>query len=56
MRNEAKVCGTGAACEAYCPLVRVGRDCPDIDDMLSMADMAGITPSELLSLPTLQHA
>jgi hypothetical protein len=24
-----KICGTGDECEATCPLMRIGRDCPD---------------------------
>lgn len=31
----AKICGSGAACELLCPVVRPGRECPSLLDFTS---------------------
>jgi hypothetical protein len=40
-----KVCGTGAACENHCPVMLLGRLCPDPLDLVLEIRAAQLSPA-----------
>lgn len=46
--NNGRICGTGAACEQYCPVMRIGRSCPNAQDIINEWLEAGINPFDQL--------
>lgn len=48
MTDTTLVCGKGAACEAACPVMLIGRMCPDLptflDEVAALMTDASATP------------
>lgn len=47
--DEVTICGQGEACEAYCPVARIGRACPDVDEFYAEMAEAGFSLEGLAS-------
>lgn len=46
MTNNPIVCGKGAACENTCPVMRMGRICPDLPEFLDELAALMAEPNE----------
>ena len=47
--NNGRICGTGAACEKDCPVMRIGRACPTVEDVFRECVEAGVNPLDVLT-------
>lgn len=45
------ICGSGAACERTCPVMKLGRVCPTVTEFMDEIAACGIDPATVGAVP-----
>lgn len=53
MVDGVRICGSGLACEEYCPVMSMGRICPSVTEFLDEVAAMGLTPAEVRAVSSL---